>query len=130
MLLYIYSTVQYLWSIQEIGKHVPGLKRSANVYSSVNGLCYGHSKFYLRATTLCLQQYVRCVQWLQCWKSHFAYLTKIRETQCLAALAQTRDNHSTCQTLLFLAYGTRISASTSGAGKLYLTPQCKTGRVR
>ena len=31
---------------------------------------------------------------------------------------------------IFLAYGTRILASTSCAGKLYLTPPCKTGRVR
>jgi len=32
--------------------------------------------------------------------------------------------------VVFLAYRTRISASTFGAGKLYLTPPCKTGRVR
>jgi len=28
--------------------------------------------------------------------------------------------------MLILSYGTRISASTSGAGKSHLTPQCKT----
>jgi len=31
---------------------------------------------------------------------------------------------------LFFAYGTRISAWTSGAGKYHLTPPCKTSRVR
>ena len=29
-----------------------------------------------------------------------------------------------------LAYGTRISTSTFGAGKCHLTPPCKTSRVR
>jgi len=32
--------------------------------------------------------------------------------------------------LTYFAYRTRISASTSGAGKLYLSTPCKTGRVR
>ena len=33
-------------------------------------------------------------------------------------------------TTVFYAYGTMISASTSGAGKCHLTPPCKMSRVR
>ena len=54
-------------------------------------------------------------------------VTKNKLVTCIPI--QKHHNYSKAR-YVFLAYETRISASTSGAGKCHLTPPCKTSRVR